>query len=382
MFPIMADITPIPLARPSFDEAEVEAVRRVMASGWVAGQGPAGSELEAGFRDLTQTKHAVALANCTAALHLAMIVTGIGPGDEVVVADYTYPATGHAVRYVGAHPVFADVRPDIGTVSPEDVAAALTPRTVAIIGVDTMGQCADWDELRVIANRNELLLIEDAACSAGAMYRGRAAGSLADIGCLSLHARKGITSGEGGMLVTNNEGWAEKARSLSVFGTESAFARATTPGFSISSFVDLGYNYKLSDIQAAVASAQLRKLDGFLTRRRELARLYGEALAGLSDITLPTVAEGRDHTWQTYAVTLAAEINRDEVAANLRSMGIGCNIGTYACHLQPVYENPRACPVSAVLFRSQLAVPLFTDMTEADIERVASGVGTAIAAAH
>lgn len=382
MFLTMADITPIPLARPSFDEAEVEAVRRVMASGWVAGQGPAGSELEAGFRDLTQTKYAVALNNCTAALHLAMIVTGIGPGDDVIVADYTYPATGHAIRYVGAHPVFADVRPDIATVNPRDVEAALTPQTVAIVGVDTLGQCADWDELRVIADRHGLLLIEDAACSAGATYRGRAAGSLADIACLSLHARKGITSGEGGLLVTDNAEWAEKARSLSVFGTEGAFGRATAPGFSIPSFVEIGYNYKLSDLQAAVAIVQLKKLNRFLTRRRELATLYGEALAGLSDITLPTVAEGRDHTWQTYAVTLAAEINRDEVAANLRSVGIGCNIGTFACHLQPVYEMPRACPVSARLFRSQLALPLFTDMTETDVERVASGVGAAIAAAQ
>jgi dTDP-4-amino-4,6-dideoxygalactose transaminase len=308
-----------------------------------------------------------------------MIVGGVGPGDEVVVADYTYPATGHAVRYVGARPVFADVRQDTGTVDPEDVAAAVTSRTVAIIGVDTMGQCADWDELRNIADEKGLLLIEDAACSAGATYRGRAAGSLADIACLSLHARKGITSGEGGMLVTGNRDWAERARSLSVFGTESAFARASTSGFMIPSFVELGYNYKLSDIQAAVASAQLTKINGFLARRRQLASLYGDALAECDGVSLPMVAEGRDHTWQTYAVRLADDIDRDEVAAKLREMGIGCNLGTFACHLQPVYDNPRRCPVSAALFRSHLALPLFTDMTESDVERVAGSLEMAIA---
>jgi perosamine synthetase len=378
----MAPENAIPLARPSFDEAEIDAVRRVMASGWVAGQGPAGAELESGIKELTQTEHAVALANCTAALHLAMIVGGVGPGDEVVVADYTYPATGHAVRYVGARPVFADVRQDIGTVDPSDVAAAITPRTVAIIGVDTMGQCADWDELRAIADRHGLLLVEDAACSAGATYRGRAAGSLADIACLSLHARKGITSGEGGLLVTNNRDWAERARSLAVFGTGSAFARASAPGFSIPAFHELGYNYKLSDIQAAVASVQLGKIDGFLARRRQLASLYGDALAETEGVTVPTVAEGRDHTWQTYAVRLADDIDRDQVAAGLRAMGIGCNIGTFSCHLQPVYDDPRECPVSASLYRSHLALPLFTEMTESDVERVVNGLEKAMAASR
>jgi perosamine synthetase len=373
--------TPIPLARPSFDEGEIDALRGVMASGWVAGQGPAGTRLEEGFRELTGAAHAVAVSNCTAALHLAMIVLGIGPGDDVVVADYTYPATGHAVRYVGAHPVFADVREDIGTISPDDVEAALTPRTVAVIGVDALGQCADWDELRAIADRHGLALVEDAACSAGATYRGRPAGSLADIACFSLHARKGATSGEGGVLITDDAEWAERARSLSVFGTESAYLRSQRAGLSVPRFAELGYNYKLSDLQAAVASVQLGKLEGFLRRRRELAARYAEALDGVEGVTLPVVAEDRDHTWQTYAVTLDPAIDRDDVASRLQKEGIGCNVGTFACHLQPVYADPRPCPVSARLFASQLALPMFTDMGEEDVDRVAVALRAAVAAA-
>ena len=170
---------PIPLSRPTFGPEELEAVRAVLDSGWVAGQGPRGAELEARFAELAGVGHAVAVCNCTAALHLAVIGLGAGPGDEVLVADYTYPATGHAVLYTGATPVFVDVRPDTWTVDPGAVAAAIGPRTVGVIAVDTLGQCADYAPLRELTDRHGLWLLEDAACSVGATYRGRPAGSLA-----------------------------------------------------------------------------------------------------------------------------------------------------------------------------------------------------------
>lgn len=377
----MVDTAPIPLAKPSFDETEIDAIREVLDSGWVAGQGPAGTRLEEGFIRLTGTQHAVALANCTAALHLAMIVLDVEPGDEVIVADYTYPATGHAVMYTGATPVFADVESRTGLVDPDDVAAAVSERTVGIIGVDLAGQCADWDGLRTVADRHDLFLVEDAACSAGATYRGRPAGSLADIACFSLHARKGITSGEGGVLVTNDADRAARARSLSAFGTQSAWDRHGETGLPIPAFVELGYNYKLSDVQSALALAQLQKLGTFLANRRQIAEWYRLALDGVPGVALPHVEQDRDHTWQTFAVTVDSEYDRDSIAGALRESGIGCNIGTFASHVQPVYGTTRRCPRSADLFSRQLALPMHVGMDEGDVATVAKQLNAALASA-
>ena len=186
----------IALGQPTFGDEEVAAVAAVLESGWVAGQGPTAKRFEERFAALCGTAHALAVNNCTAALHLAYAGLGAGPGDEVIVADYTFPATGHAVMYTGATPVFADVRPDIWTIDPAAVEAAITPRTVGIAAVDAFGQLADYDELEGIAARHGLWLVEDAACSAGATYRGRPAGSFGNAACFSFHGRKGITAGE------------------------------------------------------------------------------------------------------------------------------------------------------------------------------------------
>ncbi|GMU77272.1 MAG: pyridoxal phosphate-dependent aminotransferase [Acidimicrobiia bacterium] len=366
----------IALSQPTFGEEEIEALRAVLASGWVAGQGPRGAELEARFGAWCDGGHAVAVANCTAALHLAMLGFDVGPGDEVLVADYTYPATGHAVRYTGATPVFVDVRPDTWTIDVDAAAAAVGDRTVGIVAVDTLGQCADYDPLRDLARARGLFLVEDAACSVGATYRGRPSGTLADVACFSLHARKGITSGEGGLLVTADAARADRARRLSCFGVESALAREQQGSLPVPVFEELGYNYKLSDIQAAVALVQLDRLPSLLAARRRIAAAYAELLGDLAEVTLPATGEDRDHTWQTYALTLDPSLAsaRNRVAAQLRARGVQANLGTFASHVQPVYGVRPPCPVSAGLFARHLAVPMHANLTDADVEYVAAAV--------
>jgi dTDP-4-amino-4,6-dideoxygalactose transaminase len=207
---------------------------------------------------LTGSPQALAVNNCTAALHLAFMTLGAGPGDEVIVADYTFPATGHAVMFTGATPVFADVRPDIWTLDPQAAAALIGPRTVGIVAVDLAGQPADYDELRTLADRHGLWLVEDGAAAAGAEYKGRPAGSLADSAAFSFHGRKGITCGEGGALTSDREDLITHARKLHAFGIEGARARAGAVDLPVPVFDELGYNYKMSDLAAAVMLVQLQ----------------------------------------------------------------------------------------------------------------------------
>lgn len=362
---------PIPLTRPSTGEAELAAVAEVLASGWLAGQGPRSSALEQGFAELTGRSHAVAVNNCTAGLHLALAGFGVGPGDEVLVADYSFPATGHAVLYCGATPVFVDVCADTGGLDPDLVEAAITPRTRGVVAVDALGMPADWNRLEEITRRRGLFLVEDAACSAGGEYDGRPCGSFGDVAVFSLHARKGITCGEGGVLVTDDAELAGRVRSASCFGMQSAFDRQSARGLALPTFTDIGYNYKLSDLLAAVASVQLSKLEDLTGRRRAVADRYAELLRAIPGISAPVVPDDRRPTWQTYAVTVEEPLDRDTIATSLRARGIGTTIGTYAMHLQPVYgEDAAACPVSERLFRRHLALPMFPDLTEADQDRV------------
>ncbi len=382
MSPGATDAEVVPLARPSFGPAEVQAVADALASGWVAGQGPRGAALEEAVAARLGAAHAVAVSSCTAALHLALAALGVGPGDEVVVADYTYPATGHAVLFCGATPVFADVRPDTWTVDPAAVAAAITPRTVGIIAVDAFGQCADYDELGALARRSGLFLVADAAAGIGARYRERPAGVLADVTCFSLHARKGITSGEGGLVVTDDAALAATVRSRSSFGVRPAYERERGAELEVPVFETLGWNYKLSDLQAAVALVQLGRLDELLAVRAARAERYRRGLADQTGVTAPVVGEGRDHAWQSYVVTLDPDVPRAAVARHLRRSGVQCSIGTFASHLQPVYRSPARCAVSADCFARHLAVPMHAELTEAQVDRVLEVLADAVAGAR
>jgi perosamine synthetase len=364
----------IALGQPTFGEPEIRAIEEVFRSGWVAGQGPTGKRFEEAFARSAGTQYALPVNNCTAALHLAVSALGLKPGDEVVVADYTFPATGHSVVYGGGKPVFADVLPDTWTVDPAAVEAAITERTVGIMAVDTLGQLADYAELEAIATKRGLWLVEDAACASGATYRGRPAGSFGDAACFSFHGRKGITAGEGGALTTDREDIATRARKTHNFGIESALNRAGTTGLPVPEFDEIGYNYKLSDVSAAIMLAQLDRLADLVKTRQGVADAYQQLLGDFDLVTLPVTGADRTHSWQSYALTLDPSVDRGVVASELRSRGVQCNFGTYASHLQPVYGATNPCPVSADLFRRHLAIPMHANLTEAQIERVAAAV--------
>lgn len=366
----MTAMESVPLVHASLGEQELAAVAEVFASGWPAGQGPQGKALEADLAQKYKAADAVAVSNCGAALHLALMALGVKPGDEVIVADYTFPAPAHAVRYLGAVPIFADVRADTATVDPQAVADLVGPRTVGVIAVDTVGMPADYAPLQAIADRHGLFLVEDAACAVGATYQGREAGALAEVACLSFHGRKGATSGEGGALLATDPAIAADARLRSSFGIGSIFDMGKAAGLPIPEFTDIGYNYKLSDIAAAILRVQLGRIDELLARRTAVAMHYNELLADEDLLTLPQVPRDRTHAWQSYMVTLDASVDRAAVAADLRAQGIGCGHGTWATHVQPVFASGHTCPVSADLFRRNLAIPMHAELSVSQVERV------------
>lgn len=368
----------IALGQPTIGDEELAAIAEVFRTGWIAGNGPSSRKFEAAFAQLCGTDHALAVSNCTSGLHLAFAGLKAGAGDEVIVADYTFPATGHAVMQTGATPVFADVRPDTWTVDPQAVEAAITSKTVGIAAVDAFGQLADYDELEAIAKKHGLWLVEDAAAASGATYKGQTAGRFGDAAAFSFHGRKGITSGEGGALTTNRTDIEQFARKAHAFGISSALSRAESDDLPVPEFDELGYNYKLSDIAAAVMSVQLERLPTLIENRNKVARQY-ESLLGACDLfTLPYTAPDRGHVWQSYVLTLDPAVSRGAVAKQLREQGVQCNIGTYASHRQPLYGFKQTCPVSAEIFDRHLAIPMHANLTADEVERASRAVLEAV----
>jgi dTDP-4-amino-4,6-dideoxygalactose transaminase len=370
---------PIALGQPTVGAEELAQVQRVFESGWLSGAGPTCQKFEERFTEVSGVGHTIATTNCGSALHLAQLVLGVTPGDEVIVGDYTFPATGHSVMWSGATPVFADVRPDTWSVDPDAVEAAITERTVGIVAVDPFGQPADYDELRAIADKHGLWLVEDAACAAGASYKGRPAGSLADVACFSFHGRKGITAGEGGALSTDDAELAEHARKLHTYGIAPALSREGAATLPVPQFDELGYNYRMSDVQAGIMLAQLDRLPTLVENRRAVAKSYGELLGDLEQVQLPVEAPDRVHPYQSYVVGVHPSLDRGAVALELRARGIGCNFGTYASHVQPLYGDQKPLPVSAELFARHLAIPMHANLTEDEVQRVADAVREVVA---
>jgi perosamine synthetase len=369
----------IPLSRPFFGDEELQALSRVLASGWVAGQGPEGARLEEDVARAAGRTHAVATSSCTSGLHLVLHAWGLGPGDEVLVADYTYPATAMAVLHTGATPVPVDVDLATGCIDVDRALELVTDRTRALVAVDALGLPADWTRLREAFSGSGIRLLADAACSLGGSHAGAPAGSYGDAAVFSLHARKGATSGEGGVVVTDDATLADDVRAASAFGIR----RRTTAGavgLSAVTFDEVGFNYKLSDLQAAVGVVQVGRLPEALQHRRASAAAYSTLLADLP-VTLPSEPEGRGHAWQTYAVLLPEQVDRDVVLEHLRSEGVGCAIGTYSLAAQPFMQQPSGtCPTGERLFRGHLALPMFHGLTTEQQERVAEVLADALAA--
>lgn len=358
----------IPLTKPYFDNNEINAVKETFASGWVAGQGPKGKELSEYIKKNTDANFAIPVNNCTAGLHLSLLAIGIKPGDEVLVSDYTFPATGHSVMFCGANPRFVDVNLCTYNIEPSLIEEKINDKTKAIIVVHEFGQMADMDKILEIAENYKLKVIEDAACAIGAKYKGKPAGSFGDITAFSFHARKNATSGEGGIVVTNNKDYADIISSLSCFGMESAFKRQEK--FNIPSFNTLGYNYKLSDINAAIALEQLKKYPKVLEKKRELVILYNKLLENTKYVTIPVEPENNYHVYQTYAIVLDKRIDRNNIILSLREDDIQTLFGTYSSHIQPVYKSKDKCPNSLFLFNHSLTLPLYYELKVKEVEFV------------
>lgn len=350
----------IPLGRPKFDQDEIDELIGVLQSGWVS-RGPKCQELEgmiAAQLNDPEDLQVVTLSSCTAALHLALLALGIKKGDEVIVPDFTFPATALAVLHAGARPVFVDVDPVTYCMDPEAARRAVTKKTQAIIPVHLFGHPADMDPIMGIAQEAGAYVIEDAACALGALYKGRPCGTIGDIGCFSLHARKVITTGEGGILVTTYPEVASKIRTLSNFGISDTWGRQ--PG-EAPAFQSIGFNYKMSDIQAAVGVAQVRKLEGILQERAALAGQWTQILQGLKGIKVPQAVGDVRHAWQAYVPVAQNQIREEDlrILAEGINMEVG-HFGTYSCLEQPVFEayGREECPVSRDLFYRTFSLPM------------------------
>ncbi len=366
----------IPVMRPWLGKEEAEAAAEAVASGWIA-QGPRVQEFEEAFAAAIGPPHAVAVSSCTAALHLALIAAGIGPGDEVIVPSLSFIATANAVRYAGAQPIFADVDLATQNLIPETVKPHLTGRTRAVILVDQAGVPADLDAMRTLCDPLHVTVIEDAACAAGSTYRARPVGAGAVLAAFSFHPRKLLTTGEGGMLTTPDGSIAARLRRLREHGMDvSAADRHRSQQPVIEHYIELGFNFRMTDIQAAVGLVQLRKLAQMVARRRALAVRYQNLLADITGLVTARDPEYGTTNYQSFWVLLPEDfpVSRDELLRRLADAGISARRGIMAAHLEPAYAQGHhmPLPVTERLTGRSIILPLFHDMTDAEQELIVS----------
>lgn len=368
----------IQISLPCTGDEEWQACREPLATGWLT-QGPKVAAFEKAFAERHGVRHALATTSCTTALHLALAALGIGPGDEVIVPAFTWIATANVVVYCGATPVFADVLPDSFNIDPADLARRLTPRTKAVIPVHLFGLCADMDAIRAVLPPG-VKVVEDAACASGASYRGVPAGGLGDFGAFSFHPRKSITTGEGGMLTSNDPELAERANMLRNHGAAlSEEQRHLGPRpYLLPEFNLLGFNYRMTDLQGAVGLAQLAKLDRFLAERRQWAEWYREELAGIGWLRTPQEPQGYQHALQAFVTCVdpdRAPLPRNEIMDRLQRHGIATRPGTHALHLLGYYRERYGLqeddyPVARDCDRHSMAIPLHNRMSAEDFRYV------------
>ena len=372
----------LPYGRQEIGDADIKAVVEALVSGWLT-TGPRVAEFEQAFAGHAGAREGVAVNSGTAALHCAMRALGVGPGDEVIVPAITFAASANAALYEGARPVFADVEPDTLLIDPASVAKCITPRTRAIVAVDYAGQPADYDALHALAEPRGIRIVADACHAPGAAYKGRAAGTLADISCFSFHPVKHLTTCEGGMAVTDDAAMAAHMRRFRNHGIDSDHRSRDAAGAHAYDMAELGFNYRLPDVQCALGLAQLKRLSGWVAARRRIAAFYDAALASLAEAAPLKTHTGREHAYHLYVVRLMEGIDRDKVFARLRADGIGANV-----HYAPVYLHshyarlgykPGLCPEAEAAARQILTLPMFPAMTEADIRRVVGALTRATA---
>jgi dTDP-4-amino-4,6-dideoxygalactose transaminase len=373
----------IPVMRPWLGAEEAAALEEVLDSGWVA-QGPKVAAFEASVASALGARHGVATTSCTTALHLALFALGIGRGDEVIVPSLSFIATTNAPRYVGARPVFADVDAETQNVTAETVERVLGPATRAVIVVHQAGMPADLDAIEAVCEPHGVAVIEDAACAIGSTYRGRPIGAR-NLVALSFHPRKLLTTGEGGMLLTGDEALARRLRRLREHGMAvSAHERHVSRTVVLEAYEELGFNYRMTDLQAAVGLVQLSKLEAMVAERRSLADQYREALDGVPGLTLPADPPYGTTNYQAYIVRLDDDmpVDRDVVMQELLDQGIASRRGIMAAHLEPACAELPApeLPVTDFLTRRSLILPLFHGMEAIHVERVAEALTRAVGA--
>ncbi|MEV1333398.1 DegT/DnrJ/EryC1/StrS family aminotransferase [Micromonospora costi] len=364
----------IPVMVPCLGEEEAQAAAEAVRSGWVA-QGPRVARFEEEFAASVGARHGVAVSSCTTALHLALVLLEIGPGDEVVVPSFSFIATANAVRYVGATPVFADVDLATGNVTVATVDAVRTPHTRAVVAVHQGGVPFDVAALRDAAGRWGVSLVEDAACAAGSTAYGRPVGAGSTISAWSFHPRKLLTTGEGGMVTVDDPQWAARLRRLREHGMNvSAADRHASAQPVLESYLETAFNYRMTDIQAAVGLVQLGRLAELVAQRRALAARYHDLLADIDGLAPVRDPEYGETNYQSFWVRLDGEYaaGRDEVLAELAAAGVSARRGIMAAHLEPAYADvtPAPLPVTERLTRDSLILPLHHALTEADQDHV------------
>ncbi|ADU95588.1 UDP-4-amino-4,6-dideoxy-N-acetyl-beta-L-altrosamine transaminase [Geobacillus sp. Y412MC52] len=359
------------------DQEDIQAVVETLRSPLIT-QGPKIQQFEEAVARYVGAKYAVAFANGTAALHAACHAAGISQGDEVITTPITFAASANCVRYVGGKPVFVDIDENTYNIDPSLIEKAITPRTKAIIAVDFAGQPADLDPIREIAKKYGLVFIEDAAHSLGACYKGKKVGSLADMTMFSFHPVKTITTGEGGMIVTDDEEYYHK---LKLFRTHGITTVGKNEGPWYYEMVDLGYNYRMTDLQAALGLSQLAKLDAFVQKRREIAAIYHEVFSRIPGVRIPYQLPYVDSGWHLYVLQLQVEhfrVGRKEIFEALRAENIGVHVHYIPVYFHPYYQRlgykKGICPVAEKWYEGALTIPIFPKMSEYDIRTVIEGV--------
>lgn len=370
----------LPYGRQSVDEEDIEAVVKVLRSDWLT-TGPKVAEFEEAFASYVGAKHAVAVSSGTAALHAAAFACGLGRGDEVITTPLTFAATANCVLYQQADPVFADVRSDTLNLDPKQVRAKVTHRTKALIPVDYTGQPADMDEMAAIAEQHGLIVVEDAAHSPGAKYKGRRVGTLATMTVFSMHPVKHITTGEGGVVTTDDSNLAKQLRLFRNHGLNSDAHERQEKGVWFYEMVALGYNYRLTDLQCALGLSQLNRVSTWLERRRAIAARYREAFRLMPEIELPAVRSDCEPAWHLFVILLNVEklrVGRAEVFRALRAENIGVNVHYVPVPWHPYYRNlgyePGNWPVAEGAYERMLSLPIFPTMNDADVNDVIEAV--------